>query len=506
MNRTLPGLILILPFSIAVSGEILAARRPNILFAISDDQSFAHTSIAGCKAVRTPAFDRVAREGVLLNNAFCSSPGCSPSRASLLTGRYTWQLEEAGTHGSDFPKKFVVYPDLLEQAGYFVGYTGKGWGPGNWENNGRARNPAGEQFSDRQLNSVPASGIRRLDYAGNFEQFLKARPKDRPFCFWYGGSEPHRVFEKGSGVRLGKEPEDVEVPAFLPDTPEIRSDILDYCVEIENFDLHLGRMLKKLGELGELDDTIVLVTSDNGMAFPRAKANCYEYGIHVPMAVRWPAQVPGGRVVDDLVSFVDLAPTFLEAAGETRPEEMVGKSLMNLLTSKRDGFVDASRKHVFSARERHSCSRWNNRTYPQRAIRSQQYLLIHNFRPKRWPAGAPQKFESDGELGPPHGAYHDIDACPTLSYLVAHRQNPEVSRYFRLAVDKRPEWELFDIRRDPGCLANLADDPGYSGAKRQLAEQLTSCLQATGDPRVLDGGEIYESYKRYGKMRSFPKP
>ena len=227
-------------------------------------------------------------------------------------------------------------------------------------------------------------------------------------------------------------------------------------------------MLKTVGELGELDNTLIVVTSDNGMAFPRAKANCYEYGIHVPLAVRWPQQVPGGRQVRDLVDFTDLAPTFLEAAGVTLPVAMVGKSLMNVARSTAEGLVDASREFVYSARERHSSSRWQNLTYPQRALRSQQHLLIRNFAPQRWPAGAPQKYETDGTLGPAHGAYHDIDACPSLTYLVENRDMPAVDRYFHLAVDKRPEWELFDIEKDPGCLTNLADDPSHAKTNRTL--------------------------------------
>jgi len=483
-----------------------ADDRPNILLAISDDQSFAHTSIAGFKAVETPSFDRIAREGVWFMNAICGSPGCSPSRASLLTGRYTWQLEQAGTHASEFPKKFEVYPDLLERAGYFVGNTGKAWGPGNWEISGRVRNPAGPQFKDHARTQVPANGIKRIDYAGNFHDFLAARPEDRPFCFWYGGYEPHREFEKGSGLRLGKKLEDVEVPPFLPDTPEIRSDILDYCVEIENFDKHLGQMLRLLEQLGELDNTIVVVTSDNGMAFPRAKANCYEYGIHVPMAVRWPGQIPAGRVVRDLVGFSDLAPTFLEVARAGPHEAMTGKSMMNVLHSADEGLVDASREFAYSGRERHSSSRWKNLTYPQRALRSQQYLLIRNFRPERWPAGAPQKYELDGTLGPLHGAYHDIDACPSLSYLIENRDSQSVGRYFHLAVDKRSDWELFDVEKDPGCLTNLADDPNYAKIKQELSDQLIQHLLATGDPRILDGGDIYETYTRYSRIRKFPRP
>jgi len=291
------------------------SKRPNILFAISDDQSWLHAGAYGCSAVRTPAFDRVAQSGILFSNAFGVAPQCSPNRASILTGRYIWQLEEAGTHASRFPTKFQVFPDILEAAGYQVAFTGKGWSPGNWKDSGWPRNPAGTQFDQHQLTERPLEGISNNDYAANFQTFLKQRDPSPPFCFWYGCTEPHRKYAPGSGRDAGKKLDAVEVPPFLPDTPEVRSDLLDYLVEIEWFDQHLGRMLDLLEAAGELENTLVVVTSDNGMPFPRAKANLYEYGTHAPLAICWPARVKGGRVVNDLISFVDFAPTFLEAAG-----------------------------------------------------------------------------------------------------------------------------------------------------------------------------------------------
>ncbi|QDU96196.1 sulfatase family protein [Lignipirellula cremea] len=483
-----------------------ASPRPNILLAISDDQSFAHTSIAGYPAIQTPAFDRVAREGVLFTGAICGSPGCSPSRASLLTGRYPWQIEHAGTHASSFPASYAVYPELLEQAGYFVGYTGKGWGPGNWKISGRQQNPAGESYSSVKSTEDLPQSVNKNDYAGNFAAFLKARPAGKPFCFWYGATEPHRAFEAGIGLKRGKKLADADLPGFLPDTPEVRSDLLDYCVEIEHFDEHLGRMLKMLEEAGELDQTLVVVTSDNGMAFPAAKANCYEYGIHVPLAIRWPAESPGNRVVDDLVGFVDLAPTFLEIAGLDVPEAMTGSSLFKLLRSGKQEQVEGNRDQIFSARERHSSSRYDNLAYPQRALRTHDYLLIRNFRPDRWPAGAPQRLNADGTLNSPHSGYHDIDACPTLSLLVQRRDDPQIAPYFHNAVDKRPEYELFDIRQDPGCRKNLAGTMALAMVEGKLKEQLNNYLRQTKDPRILDGGEIFETYPRYSPIRKFPAP
>lgn len=498
------------PLGVAAgAGQTDHQRRPNILLAISDDQSYPHASAYGYRAVSTPAFDRVARRGVLFTNGFAASPGCSPCRAALLTGRHTWQLEHAGTHASEFPARYVAYPDLLEAGGYYVGYTGKGWGPGNWQVSGRQRNPAGPSFA-RHKTQPPAKGINSNDYAANFRDFLAGRPQGAPFCFWFGASEPHRSFERGSGLKAGKKPEDVVVPPFLPDAPEVRADILDYCLEIEWFDRHLGLMLDALEQAGELDNTLVIVTSDNGMAFPRAKANCYEFGIHMPLAVCYAARAPGGRMVDDLVGFVDLTATILDAAGIEHPglatgeNVPAGRSVMNILVSDKQGVVDPSRKRVFSARERHSSSRYGNLGYPQRAMRTHDYLYIRNFAPDRWPAGDPQVYGAGGVLGPMHGAYHDIDGSPTLSLLAAGADDPRMRHFLDLAVARRPAEELYDIRRDPGCLNNLAAAPEHAATLASLRHELESYLAETGDPRMGASGEVFETYKRYSAIRTFP--
>ncbi len=508
-----------LTLTVLLAGDLaVAEKRPNVLIAVSDDQSYPHASAYGYQAVSTPSFDRVARAGVLFHNAFSPAPGCSPMRAAFLTGRNIWQLEHAGTHASSFPGKYEVFQDRLEQAGYFVGFTGKGWGPGNWQASGRMRNPAGPEYSKRTAKTPP--GIRGTDYAANFADFLAERPKDQPFSFWYGASEPHRFFDKGIGRRSGLDPAKVTVPPFLPDTPEIRDDLLDYCYEIQWFDQHLGRMLDMLKEAGELENTLVIVTSDNGMAFPAAKANAYEYGIHMPLAIAWPARIPGDRVIDDLVNLIDVTATIYAATGVQPPQDypLAGHSLLPLLESDAGVTVEPERDAVFSGRERHSSSRYNSLGYPQRCIRTAEYLYIRNFRPERWPAGAPRKFgkghyadaaaASNAELGPEHGGYHDIDACPALDFLIAHRNDPQIAPYFHLAVDKRPAEELFDIRTDPGCLKNLAGDPQFAKVQQELSARLMDYLRKTGDARVVDsdGGDIWETYPRYSKLRWFPKP
>lgn len=463
------------------------ARRPNILFAISDDQSYPHAGAMGDRVVKTPAFDRVAAQGVLFRQAYSLSPGCAPSRAGLLTGRYPWQIEEAGTHASLFPKKLVVYPDLLKQSGYFVGLTGKGAGPCNFKDAGWPHNPAGPSFDQMKLAGMDRA-MSSNDYAGNFRAFLSKRPKDAPFCFWYGGAEPHRGYVKGSGRKSGKRLEDVVVPPFLPDTEEVRSDILDYYLEIEHFDKHLAMMLEELEKSGELENTLVVATSDNGMSFPGAKATMYDFGIHLPLAVMWRAQAKSGRTSTDLVSFADFAPTFLEAAGVSKPASMVGRSLLPLLRSSRSGTIDAERKRIFSGRERHSHARFDNLGYPARAMREGSFLYVWNMKPDRWPAGDPELFA-------------DIDGAPTKDWMMQHRGDAKVKPLFELGFGKRPEEQLFDVGKDPGCLRNLAPEPAHQTTRKAMRAALEKALREQNDPRATGNGDIWERYPRYSPMR-----
>jgi uncharacterized sulfatase len=220
------------------------------------------------------------------------------------------------------------------------------------------------------------------------------------------------------------------------------------------------------------------------------------------MAVRWPQRVPAGRVVDDLIDFIDIAPTFLAAAGITPPQAITGRSFLDVVSSKKQGQVDASRTRAFSARERHSSSRYNNWTYPIRSLRTPEFLYIRNFRPDRWPAGDPAGFQKD-VFG-----YYDIDACPSKTFLLENRNSKQLAKFFHWSVDKRPAEELFDIRRDPGCLTNLAGQKKHADVTARLGKELETYLRKTGDPRVVDadGGDIWETYKRYSRIRSFPKP
>ena len=287
-------------------------RRPNILFCIADDAAWLHFGAYGCQWVSTPVFDSVAARGVLFENCYTPNAKSAPSRASLLTGRYSWQLGEAGNHICHFPEDAGVFTEALEEAGYDVAFTGKGWAPGNpGMKNGRRRQLTGEAWQNRKL-TPPTSEMLATDYAANFSDFLSSREDaSRPWFFWFGCREPHRRYEYGSGAAKGGRTtgEIDRVPAFWPDNETVRNDMLDYGFEIEHYDRQLGLMLARLEELGELDNTLVIVTSDNGMPFPRAKGTQYEYAHHMPLAMMWPQGVNSpGRREAVYVSFVDIAP------------------------------------------------------------------------------------------------------------------------------------------------------------------------------------------------------
>ncbi len=467
-----------------------ASDRPNILFIIADDASRDSMGVYGSTYVETPNFDRIAREGVLFTQAYNCNPKCAPARACLLTGRYSWQLQEACNHQPILSERWVFYPFLLEDAGYEIGYTGKGWGPGEWKNSRplpgkKTLNPAGHPYNEKKK-SPPYEGISSIDYAANFLAFLEQKPKDKPFCFWLGTQEPHRVYGKDNWKLDGRDLSKVTVPAYYPDNETIRGDLADYAIEVEWFDTHIGQALEHLQSHGLLDDTLIIATSDHGMPFPRVKGQIYDDGFHIPMAARWGKQIQPGRVVTDFVSFPDLAPTLLELAGVQAPDQMTGASFKDQLLSGDSGRIDSKRDHALLGKERHDIGRTDGDlvsvAYPARALRNDKFLYVRNFKPHRWPVGNP---EYD---------FPNCDASPTKSYLTGLSMADENYRFYELAFGMRPSEELFDIESDPDCVKNLADDPQYAETKTQMWQQLSTELTAQGDPRLLGNGDIFDYY------------
>lgn len=459
---------------------------PNILFCISDDQTWLHAGAYGDDIVSTPNFDRIAGEGILFTNAFASVPACAPSRASVLTGRNFYELEQAACHFSFFPAKFQVYTKILEDNGYDVGFTGKGWAPGNWEKGGRVRNPAGPEYNEIRHETI--EGISDIDYAENFKAFYKQKG-EKPFCFWYGGMEAHRGYPTGKGFESGMDIDEVDVPSFLPNTDKVKKDMLDYYYEIEWFDAQLGKIIDFLKEKGDYENTLIVVTSDNGMPFPRAKSNLYEYGIHMPLAIGWKNRIIAPGKSDALVSFIDFAPTFLDAAGIEIPGEMSGKSLMPILANEKRG-TDEKREFIVAGKELHAWCHPDGRICPFRAIRTDRYVYILNLKPDMWPAGHP-----DPEYSWDFLPYGDIDWGPAKEEVMDTVDHG--IRFRELCMGKRPREELYDVSSDPYNLNNLAGDPQYAEIKTQLKEKLTGYLKETGDPRILGKPEVFDNAPYY---------
>lgn len=487
----------VLVFGLGLAGVPMTAAtapRPNILFAIADDWSYGHAGAYGCGWVKTPAFDRVARQGLLFTHAYTPNAKCAPSRSCILTGRNPWQLKAACNHVPYFPPEFKTYAEALGEHGYVVGLTAKGWAPGVATNAaGQPRQMAGQPFNRRKA-PPPADGISNNDYAANFADFLESVPTNRPWCFWYGSLEPHRGYEFGSGVaKGGKQLSQIpRVPGCWPDTEVVRNDLLDYAFEVEHFDRHLGRMLELLERRGQLESTLVLVTSDNGMPFPHNKGQAYHDANHLPLAIMWRQGLRSpGRVVDDYVSFIDFAPTFLELAGvaweRSGMAPLTGRSLTDLLSAGQGRGVLPLRDHVLIGKERTDVGRPYDWGYPIRGLVKDDHLYLHNFEPTRWPGGNPET------------GYLDCDGGPTKTEVLRTRTDPARRQYWEACFGRRPAGELYDLRKDPDCLRNLAGQTDAQPLRDRLKEQLFRELKAQDDPRLLGRGEVFEQYPYAGE-------
>lgn len=503
----------------------VVADKPNILFCFADDWGRYASIFAEFEkypslnqVVKTPNIDRVAREGVTFRNAFVNAPSCTPSRSSLLSGRYFFNTGRGAIlRDARWDAAIPSFPLLLRDAGYHIGETYKVWSPGSpedapfgggkyaYEKAGRMPNDFSEHATEMIAKGATLSEAREKIYAqvrGNFDAFLADRKAGQPFLYFFGATNTHRRWIKGSGKALwGIEPDSLKgkLPAFLPDVPEIREDVADYLGEVQAWDAYVGLLLKRLKETGELENTLVFVSGDHGMpGVTNGKCNLYDFGVGVALMVRGPG-IKGGRVVDDLVSLPDLCPTFLEVAGVPRPDKLNSRSLWSLLQSGKSGQVDPDRNWVISGRERHvHTARANFEPYPQRALRTTDFLYIRNFAPDRWPMGDPKGVTATSEPSQQeleentYAGFADMDASPTKAWLVAHRNDPKWRGYYNYAFAKRPAEELFDLRKDPQQMKNVAANPVYAKQKAKLSAQLMATLKAAGDPRVGNDPHAWE--------------
>jgi N-sulfoglucosamine sulfohydrolase len=449
------------------------SMRPNILFLMADDWSWPHAGAYGDPAVKTPTFDRIAREGVLFSNAHVSSPSCTPSRMSIVTGQWHWRLRDAANLGGSLDADVKVYPELLQDAGYLIGLSRKGAGPSKHQYT--KRDPFGPRFK-------------------TFEDFIAERKNNQSFCYWDGAGEPHRPYLYGEAAKADMDLTRIKLPECLPDNETTRNDFADYLHRVQLYDKLSGRIIAQLEKAGELENTIVVMAGDNGMPFPRCKATLYDTGTHVPLAIRWGAKIKGGRTVEDFVSLTDLAPTFLEATGLKPSADMTGRSLVAILESGKSGQVDPTRQFVLAGMDRHVFAN------PSRAIRTSDYLYILNYTPAKWPTGrgkgAPPVYDFTKRHWP-SGAEafsFNIDPSPTKQYMLLHRDDAQLRTLNGLAFGPRPTEELYDLRKDPQQLKNVAAEPQYSDIMKQLRAKLEAELFKSDDPRQVNPPKV-ESQK-----------
>ena len=443
--------------------------RPNILLILADNWRWPTAGALGDPMARTPAFDRIAREGVVFTHTFNPVPSCSPTRSCLLTGRQAHELGERASLWSGFPRDTPVVTQLLRDAGYELGYSGKPWGPGLPEVSGWKENPVGPKFS-------------------SFADFRAKRAGSRPFFFWLGNTDTATKGGRLPYLEEAKASLDVSklvVPPDLPDCPEVRDDLLNYYGGVMRLDREAADAIAALEKAGELENTVVIYTSDNGWQMPRGLANCYDAGSRVPLAIRWGGRLQAGRRVDAFVNVADLGPTFLELAGLVPPSVMTMRSIKALLLGQPD---PAPRDAVFIERERHANVRHDNLSYPVRAVRTRDFLYLRNLRPDRWPAGDPDVLFIHGR---PFG---DVDTTRVKDFLLAHQKDPAYAPHIARIFGKRPAEELYDLRKDPHQLTNVASQSEYAAALRELRGRVDGWMRGTGDPRV---DPTYDGWDRF---------
>jgi len=513
MKLMLIGTLLLASFSMAAE-----TKRPNIILCFADDWGYYASCFADAKkpsvndCIKTPAIDTLAAEGINFNHAYIGVPSCTPSRAEVATGCHFWRTgKTANLKGGSWKgvrdpgRKLPGFGTLLYESGYHTGRTYKTlngrWFPGkNYQANGR-------KFCEYSQTVYAAENIEqghaklKKEVIANFRDFLNDRKDGQPFCYVWGPHNPHRPWNKGSGKRIwGIDPETLKgkIPGHLPDVPEIRQDFADYLGEVQAFDRGVKYLVEELKRIGEYENTVIVLSGDNGIpGFPRGKCNLYDSGVHAPLIIRWGRIGRQNRKIDDFVSLIDLAPTFLEAAGISPPTTMDGKSLMPILMAKKGGMIEKDRDHVIVGRERHAPdAREGNLPYPSRAIHTKDYIYILNFKPDRWPVGDGYALNDSDPMADRKNlevyqyvtkfAYQDCDPGPTKAFIVTHRMNPEISKYYKMGFLKRPKEELYDLRKDPGQLDNVAGNKKYAKIKKKISARLMKTLKETNDPRLTD--------------------
>lgn len=492
------------------------SERPNIVFAFADDWGrYASVYREPNKPsindiINTPNVDALAANGVLFWDAHVSAPSCTPSRTSVLTGRHFFrngsgsQLHSpwAGEKSADPVLQLQSYHQLLKDAGYHTGVTYKTHVAMHLFNGTESQyNQAGQTFNRFSQNvSAGKSEEERQqlkaklldEVRGNMRSFLDKRQEGQPFCWYFSPTNTHRTWVWNSAQPLwGINPDDLKgkMPTFLPDNETVRQDMADYLGECMAVDAAIGVVVDELKQRNLFDNTILVVSGDHGApGFPRGKTNLFNFGTNVPLVIHWPNGIKNpGRRIDNPTSLIDLAPTYLEAAGLPRHPGMNGKSLLPILQDgNARGVSPLGNEYVVTGRERHvDDARADYLPYPSRAIRTKDFLYIRNFKADRWPMFTPPLTAGEATHG-------DFDGGPTKRWFAEVQDQPAYTKYVDWAWGKRAAEELYDLQNDPDQLTNLANVPEFSARRTAMSEQLLGILHEGGDPRIVGEGDAFD--------------
>ena len=436
-----------------MNNALSQTAKPNILILIGDDISYNDFSCTGSKIIKTPNIDQLAKNGIIFNNAYLTASSCSPSRVSILTGRYPHNTGAAELH-SAVPANQLAFPKILKENGYYTAQAGK-WHFGE----------SGAQPKGLFLNAFDRVGGSQADAGGpggenRWVEYLKQRPKNKPFFMWFAAHDAHREWDdEDKPVKYHNA--DIRVPSNLVDTRATRMDLASYYEEVSRFDHYIGKVMDELKAQGVLDNTLIIVMADNGRPFPRNKTRMYDEGIKTPFVVHMPGRnLQKGRTSSSMLSVIDIAPTVLDLAGIKSPPNFQGKSFKKIIEQPNVKF----RNYAFAEHNWHSFKAY------ERMVRNDHLVYIENGLPELNNMGATDIM----------GGAAGMDLKKEF---LDGRASTLQSAIF---ITPQPRYELYDYKKDPDQLNNLYGRKEFQAEQEKLASILKIWKRDTGDDQPTD--------------------
>ena len=477
--RAIIWIFIVSLFAFSCKKESETEAPPNLVLIIADDLSWDDLGCYGHPSLKTPNIDKLANEGMRFDNAFLTASSCSPSRASIITGKYPHQTDAEQLHWP-LPAEQITFVEILREAGYWTGQAGK------WHMGDAMRNrfdkimdvPVGgfQLQADGSMNTVKnESGCE------DWIPILNAREKNKPFFLWLAAVDPHRDYKPGI-ISNPTNPEDVILPPYFPDTKEVREDFALYYDEIIRLDSFVGDFVSELEKQNLSDNTLILFISDNGRPFPRDKTTLYDGGIKTPWIIKWPKNVMAGQISKSLVSSVDIAPTFLKIASTNLPDIFEGIDFSEILENP----ANPVRNSIYA--EDH----WHDFEDYSRAVRTKKFKYIKNFYPDL-----------------PNTPSADALRSATFRSMQKLRDEGKLNEaQMRCFISPRLEEELYDIQNDPFELENLAVNPNYAEILKELREEMEKIRNQTNDilPEIRTPDEFDRETGQPNKFRIRPRP